>query len=77
MIFSNILCSFACFDQILLQARILHCAYAEPHQVVGEAAARAHANTTILDYVKMLPEIMHQSLDFGPFSAYGSIGALC
>ena len=32
---------------------------------------------TILDYVKMLPEIMHQSLDFGPFSAYGSIGALC
>ena len=27
MIFSNILCSFACFDQILLRARILHCAY--------------------------------------------------
>ena len=76
-----------------MRSRILHCAYAEPHQVVGGAAARAHANTTILEYVKMLPEIMHQSLDFGlfsaygsimhqsldfgPFSAYGSIGALC
>ena len=52
-------------------------AHAEPHQVVGGRAARVHANTTILDYVKMLPEIMHQSLDFGPFSACGSIGALC
>ena len=62
---------FACFGQILLRARILRCAYAEPHQV-GGAAARGHATTTILDYVKMLPEIMHQSLDFGPVSAYGS-----
>ena len=77
MIFSNILCIFACFGQILLRARILRCAYAEPHQVVGGTAARGHANTTTLDYVKMLPEIMHQSLDFGPFSAYGSTGALC
>ena len=77
MIFSNILCIFACFGEILLRAHILRCAYAEPHQVVGGAAARAHANTTILDYVKMLPEKMHQSLDFEPFSAYGSIGALC
>ena len=77
MIFSNILCISACSHQILMLARILRCAYAEPHQVVGGAAARAHANTTILDYVKMLPEIMHQSLDFGPFSAYGSTGALC
>ena len=77
MIFSNMLCICAYFHQILLLARILRCAHAEPHQVVGGAAARAHANTTILDYVKMLPEIMHQSLDFGPFSAYGSIGALC
>ena len=77
MILSNMLGIFACFDQILLLARILRYAYAEPHQVVGGAAARAHANTTILGYVKMLPEIMHQSLDFGPFSAYGSIGALC
>ena len=68
---------FACFDQILLLARILRYAYAEPHQVVGGAAARAHANTTILGYVKMLPEIMHQSLDFGQFNAYGSVGALC
>ena len=77
MIFSNMSCIFECFHQILLLARILRCAYAEPHQVVGGAAARAHANTTILDYVKMLPEIMHQSPDFGPFSAYGSTGALC
>ena len=76
-IFSNILCSFACFHQILLLARILGCAYAEPHQVVGGAIARAYANTNNLDYVKMLPEIMHQSPDFGPFSADGSIGALC
>ena len=76
MIFSNMLCIFACFHQILLLARILRCAYAEPHQVVGGAAARAHANTTILDYVKMLPEKMHQSLDFEPFSAYGSIHAV-
>ena len=76
MIFSNMLCIFACFHQILLLARILRCAYAEPHQV-GGAAASAHANTTIMDLVKMLPEIMHQSLDFGPFSTYGSTGALC
>ena len=75
--FSAICYAFACFDQILLLAPILCCAHAEPHQVVDAAAARAHANTTILDHVKMLPEIMHQSLDFGPFSAYGSIGALC
>ena len=68
-----------CVDQILLLASILRCAHTEPHQVVVVcgAAARAHANTTILDHVKMPPEIMHQSLDFGPFSAYGSIGALC
>ena len=65
------------FSSNLVLARILRCVYAEPHQVVGGAAARAHANTTILDYVKMLPEIMHQSLDFGPFRAYGSTGALC
>ena len=77
MIFSNILCISACFHQILLLARVLCCAYAEPHQVVGGAAARAHANTTILDHVKMLPEIMHLSSDFGLFSSYGSIGALC
>ena len=60
----------------MLLAPILR-AYAEPHQVVGGAAAWAFANTTLLNYVKMLPEIMHQSPDFGPFSAYGSIGALC
>ena len=77
MIFSNMSCIFECFHQILLLARILRCAYAEPHQVVGGAAARAHTNTAILDYVKMLPEIMHQILDFGPFSVCGSIGALC
>ena len=63
----NVCCSFA-----------FRPAHAEPHQeVVGGAAARAHANTTILDYGKMLPEIMHQSLSFGPFGAYGSMGALC
>ena len=77
MIFSNMSYIFECFHQIVLLACILRCAYAEPHQVADGAAARAHANTTILDYVKMLLEIMHQSLDFGPFSAYGSIGALC
>ena len=77
MIFSNLLCIFACFHQILLLAGILRCVYAEPHHVVGEAAATAHANITIRDYVKMLADIMHQSPDFGPFSAYGSIGALC
>ena len=77
MLFSNMLCICAWFDQILLFAPILHCAPTEPHQVVGGATARAHANTTILPHVKMLPEIMHQSLDFGPFRAYGSTGALC
>ena len=76
MIFSNMSCIFECFHQILLLARILRCAYAVPHQVVGGAAVRAHANTTILNYVKMLPERMHQSLDFGLFSAQGSTGAL-
>ena len=76
--FCFIFCAFACFDEILLLAPILRCAYAEPHQVVGGAAARAHAITAILlDHVKMLPEKMYQSLDFEPFSAYGSIGALC
>ena len=40
MIFSNMLCIFACFHQILLLARIPR-AYAEPHQVVGGSAARA------------------------------------
>ena len=30
----------------------------------------------LLDYVRILPEKMRQSLDFGPFSAYGSTGAL-
>ena len=68
MILSNMLGIFACFDHILLLARILRYAYAEPHQVVGGAAARAHANTTILDYVKMLPEMMHQSLDLDHFA---------
>ena len=77
MILSNMLGIFACFDQILLLAPILRCAHAEPHQVVGGGAARAHASTTIPEHVKMLPEIMHQSLDFRPFSIYGSIGALC
>ena len=52
-------------------------AYAEPHHVVNGAVVRGHANTTILDYAKMLPEKMHQSLDFRPFSAYGSTEALC
>ena len=68
---------FECFGQTLLRARILRCAYAEPHQVVGGAAVRGRANTTILDYAKMLPEKMHQSLDFRPFSAYDSTEALC
>ena len=56
VIFSNILCIFACFGQILPHAHILRDAYAEPHQVVGGAAVRGRANTTILDYAKMLPE---------------------
>ena len=44
-------CTFACFHRILLFARLLRSAHTEPHQVVGEAAARANANT-ILDYLK-------------------------
>ena len=52
-------------------------AHAEPHQeVVGGAAARAHANT-ILDYLKKLLGKVHQSLDFEPFSAIDSAGGLC
>ena len=52
-------------------------AHAEPHQeVVGATAARAHANT-ILDYLKKLPGKVHQSLEFGPFSALDSAGGLC
>ena len=77
VIFSNILCIFACFGQILPRAHILRDAYAEPHQVVGGAAVRGRTNTTILDYAKMLPEKKHQRLDFRPLSAYDSTGALC
>ena len=76
MVFGNMLCIFACFHQILLPARIPRCAYAEPHQVDQlPGRLRAHANTILVD-IKMLPEIMHQSLDFGPFSGYGLTGAV-